>query len=68
MPEETVEPRNVTMYGLDWATVDALAKDLGLTTSSALRVIVREWRMFKGSQLGFTFPDLDPADNVPATP
>ena len=52
---ETVEGRNVSMYPRDWATVDALAKDMGLTTSSALRAIVREWVQMKGAQVGFSF-------------
>lgn len=40
-----VEPRNVTMYPIQWATVDAYAKDGGYSsTSAALRRIVDEWK------------------------
>lgn len=51
-----VEARNVTMYPLHWATVDAYAKDMGYgSTSAALRRIVDEWRQFKGAQLQMEF-------------
>jgi hypothetical protein len=48
------------MYPSDWATVDSHAKDMGLNTSSSLRFIIREWRQFKGAQLGFQL-DCEPA-------
>jgi hypothetical protein len=57
---ELVESRAVTMYPSDWATVDSHAKDMGLNTSSSLRFIIREWRQFKGAQLGFQL-DCEPA-------
>ena len=39
-----VQPRNVSMYGKQWATVQAYAKDQGYSsTSAALRRIVDEW-------------------------
>ena len=38
-----VEARCVTMYPDDWKIVDRLAHVTGLTTSSALRVIVRKF-------------------------
>jgi hypothetical protein len=39
-----VMARNVTMYPVQWATVDAFAKDGGYpSTSAALRRIVDEW-------------------------
>lgn len=41
--EQRVEPRNVTMYARDWEVVDSLAQSKGLTVSTALRMIVREW-------------------------
>ena len=58
MPEngnnDKVEPRNVTMYPLEWSTVDAYAKDMGYgSTSAALRRIVNEWKQFKSQQLAF---------------
>jgi len=41
---ELVEGRNVSMYPLHWATVDAYAKDSGFgNTSAALRRIIDEW-------------------------
>ena len=57
MPEngnnnDKVEPRNVTMYPLEWATVDAYAKEMGYgSTSAGLRRIVNEWKQFKSTQL-----------------
>ena len=39
-----VERRSIWMYAEDWAEVDVLARVKGLNTSSALRVIIREWR------------------------
>ena len=51
--KDLVEARNVTMYPVQWATVDAYAKDRGYpSTSAALRRIVDEWKQFKGAQLG----------------
>lgn len=44
---QRVEPGNVTLYPIDWATIDALAKDKGLGRSAALRIIVREWTELK---------------------
>ena len=50
--KDLVEPRNVTMYPVQWATVDAYAKDRGYpSTSAALRRIVDEWKQFKAAQL-----------------
>jgi hypothetical protein len=50
---EKVEPRNVSMYPLDWATVEAYAKDMGYpSTSAALRRIVDEWKRLKGKEVG----------------
>lgn len=47
-----VEPRNVTMYPIHWATVDAYAKDAGYpSTSSALRRIIVEWVVLKEATL-----------------
>lgn len=41
---ELVEPRSVSMYSLQWATVEALARDNGYpSVSAALRRIVEEW-------------------------
>lgn len=40
---ERVESRNVTMYPQDWAVVDQSGSSMGLSTSTALRVIVRQW-------------------------
>ena len=46
-----VEPRNVSMYPIHWAVVDAYAKDMGYpSTSAALRRIVDEWREIKEKQ------------------
>jgi len=46
------------MYGNDWATVDAYAKDMGYpSTSAALRRIIDEWRTFKGAQLPLMLTD-----------
>ncbi len=38
-----VESRNVTMYPQDWAVVEQSGASMGLSTSTALRVIVRQW-------------------------
>jgi len=47
-----VEPRNVSMYPVHWATVDAYAKDAGYgSTSAALRRIVDEWLIFRSEWL-----------------
>jgi len=41
---DMVEGRNVTMYPVHWATVEALAKDGGYPSlSAALRRIIDEW-------------------------
>lgn len=57
-PQALVEPRSVSMYGNDWATVDAYAKDMGYpSTSAALRRIIDEWRTFKGAQLPLMLTD-----------
>lgn len=49
---ELVEPRNVTMYPIHWATVDAYAKDMGYpSTSAALRRIVDEWIQLRHGQI-----------------
>ena len=40
---ERVEARNVSMYPQDWKLVDESGKNMGLSTSSTLRVIVRQW-------------------------
>ena len=49
---DNVEARNVTMYPVQWATVDSFGKDYGYpSTSAALRRIVDEWQQFKGAQL-----------------
>lgn len=40
---ERVESRNVTMYPQDWSVVDQSGASMGLSTSTALRVIVRQW-------------------------
>jgi ABC-type uncharacterized transport system YnjBCD ATPase subunit len=49
---DRVEARNVSMYPVQWAAVDQLAKDGAYGgTSEALRQVVREWLMFKRSQL-----------------
>jgi len=50
--DNRVEPRNVTMYPVHWATVDAYAKDGGYpSTSAALRRIVDEWVHLKQADL-----------------
>lgn len=42
--KELVEPRNVSMYAVHWATVQAYSKDQGYgSTSAGLRRIVDEW-------------------------
>jgi len=49
---QRVEPRNVSMYPIHWATVDAYAKDAGYpSTSAALRRIVDEWIHLKKASL-----------------
>jgi len=40
---EYVESRNVSMYRQDWAIVEALALRMAISTSAALRIIVRQW-------------------------
>ena len=50
--DNRVEPRNVTMYPVQWATVDSFAKDTGYpSTSAALRRIVDEWVQLKQAAL-----------------
>lgn len=43
MTEQRVVARNITMYPEDWQVVDDAGKKIGLSTSTALRVIVRQW-------------------------
>ena len=46
--KELVEPRNVSMYAVHWATVEAYAKDQGYgSVSAGLRRIVDEWLELK---------------------
>jgi len=52
------------MYPQDWKLVDESGKNMGLSTSSALRVIVRQWaQQFKTAmQRGSVTVDAAPAD------
>lgn len=48
---EQVQTRSVSLYPVDWATLDAIAHDNGLSTSAALRTVIRDWvRMQAQSQ------------------
>jgi hypothetical protein len=59
---ELVEPRNVTMYPIHWATVEAHAKDMGYpSVSAALRRIIDEWLQFKATQLSLPLATFEPA-------
>lgn len=43
--KQKIEGRQVSMYPEDWATVEALSKEIGLNnTSGALRLIINDWR------------------------
>lgn len=42
--EERVEARNVSLYPSDWNIIDEYGTPMGLNTSAALRVIVRQWQ------------------------
>jgi hypothetical protein len=42
---DTVIPRNISMYPIDWETVDQVAKDYGhQSRSAAIRHIIRDWQ------------------------
>jgi hypothetical protein len=49
-----VKVRTVSMYLEDWAEVETLARLKGLNRSSALRVIIREWREMQEPRLART--------------
>lgn len=50
--QSRVEGRQISMYPEDWATVEALSKDIGLNnTSAALRLIVNDWRKRKNGNV-----------------
>jgi len=40
---DQVITRGVSLYPVQWAAIDAFAKDNGLNRSSALRMIIRMW-------------------------
>lgn len=62
---QRVEPRNVSMYPIHWATVDAYAKDAGYpSTSAALRRIVDEWVVLKQNTLAAKDPPRRPLATV----
>lgn len=41
--ENLVERRSVSLYPADWEIIDQSGASMGLSTSTALRVIVRQW-------------------------
>jgi hypothetical protein len=48
---ENVVAQNVSMYPVDWALVNTEAERMGVSTSAALRFIVRDWSTLKGAIL-----------------
>lgn len=59
VPEDTeqVQVRGVSLYPVDWATVESVAKDSGATTSAALRLIIREWVRMKATEVSIVLQE-----------
>lgn len=47
MTDDLVQSKNVSMYENDWRIVEMLALRLGIATSAALRIIVRDWDVLR---------------------
>ena len=46
--KDLVEPRNITLYPINWSIIESFAKDMGYpSTSSAIRRIIDEWVQMK---------------------
>ena len=62
--ENLVERRSVSLYPSDWEIVDQSGARMGLSTSTSLRMIVRQWaQQFKTAmQRGSVTVDAAPAD------
>ncbi len=57
--EERAIGQNVSMYPADWDLVKAEAECKGLTTSAALRMILREWQSMKEAEYRETIKQLE---------
>jgi hypothetical protein len=57
--DERAIGQNVSMYPADWELVKAEAECKGLTTSAALRMILREWQSMREAQYRETIKQLE---------
>lgn len=54
---EQVQTRSVSLYPADWSTLDAIARDNGLSTSAALRTVIRDWVRMQAREVGIVLEE-----------